>query len=91
VYATLGKWDKVSNIRGFMKEKALKRIPGCSWIEVGQELHVFIASDKSHPEKAEIYVILDLLGFEMYYAKSKTLYSSPCNTINLTSLKEFQM
>jgi pentatricopeptide repeat protein len=63
VYATLGKWDKVSNIRGFMKEKALKRIPGCSWIEVGQELHVFIASDKSHPEKEEIYMILDLLGF----------------------------
>jgi hypothetical protein len=54
---------KVSNIRGFMKEKGLKKIPGCSWIEVGQELHVFIASDKSHPEKEEIYMILDLLGF----------------------------
>jgi hypothetical protein len=38
VYATLGKWDKVSNIRGFMKEKGLKKIPVCSWIEVGQEL-----------------------------------------------------
>ncbi|PNX99107.1 pentatricopeptide repeat-containing protein chloroplastic-like [Trifolium pratense] len=91
VYASLGKWDKVSNIRGFMKEKGLKKIPGCSWIEVGQELHVFIASDKSHPEKEEIYMILDLLGFDMYYAKSNTLYSSPCNTIDLTSLKEFQM
>ncbi|KAL5101397.1 hypothetical protein RYX36_005724 [Vicia faba] len=68
VYATLGKWEKVSNIRGFMKEKGLKKIPGCSWIEVGQELHVFIASDKSHPEKEEIYMILDLLGFEMYHA-----------------------
>lgn len=70
VYAALGKWDEVSNIRGFMKEKGLKKIPGCSWIEVGQELNVFIASDKSHPEKEEIYKILDLLGFEMYYAKS---------------------
>jgi hypothetical protein len=38
VYATLGKRDKVSNIRGFMKEKGLKKIPVCSWIEVGQEL-----------------------------------------------------
>lgn len=80
VYAALGKWDKVSNIRGSMKDKGLKKIPGCSWIEVGQELHVFIASDKSHPEKEEIYMMLDLLGFEMYYADYTPLYSSHCNT-----------
>nr|KYP35475.1 hypothetical protein KK1_043491 [Cajanus cajan] len=66
VYATVGKWDKVSNIRGLMKEKGLRKIPGCSWIEVGQELHVFIASDRSHPKTDEIYVTLDLLGFEMH-------------------------
>ncbi|TKY73224.1 Pentatricopeptide repeat-containing protein [Spatholobus suberectus] len=69
VYATVGKWDKVSNIRGLMKEKGLRKIPGRSWIEVGQELHVFIASDRSHPKTDEIYVTLDLLGFEMRYAK----------------------
>lgn len=89
VYATLGKWDKVSNIRSFMKEKGLKKIPGCSWIEVGQELHVFIASDRSHPEKEEIYMILELLGFELYYAKYNPMYSSACNTRDLISLKEF--
>ncbi|KAE9608384.1 putative tetratricopeptide-like helical domain-containing protein [Lupinus albus] len=69
VYASVGRWDKVSNIRGLMKEKGLRKIPGCSWIEVGQELHVFIASDKSHPETEEIYMILHLLGFDMHYAK----------------------
>lgn len=66
VYAAVGKWDKVSNLRGLMKEKGLRKIPGCSWIEVGQELHVFIASDRSHPKTEEIYVTLDLLGFEMH-------------------------
>lgn len=69
VYATVGKWDEVSNIRSLMKEKGIRKIPGCSWIEVGQELHVFIASDKSHPKTQEIYSTLDLLGFEMHYAK----------------------
>lgn len=71
VYATLGKWDEVSNIRGLMKEKGLRKSPGCSWIEVGQELHVFIASDRSHPEIENVYNILDLLVFEMHYAKDK--------------------
>ncbi|KAK7411240.1 hypothetical protein VNO78_02673 [Psophocarpus tetragonolobus] len=66
LYAAVGKWDKVSNIRGLMKEKGLRKIPGCSWIEVGQEQHVFIASDRSHPKTEEIYVTLDLLGYEMH-------------------------
>jgi len=77
VYATLGKWDEVSIIRSYMKKKnSLKKIPGCSWIEVGQELHVFVASDKSHPENEEIHMILDLLESEMNYAKFNHLYSS---------------
>lgn len=76
VYATVGKWDEVSNIRGLMKEKGLGKIPGCSWIEVGQELHVFVASDRSHSETEEIYMILDLLGFEMHNnAKYTPVYS----------------
>ncbi|KAL2317632.1 hypothetical protein Fmac_031508 [Flemingia macrophylla] len=66
VYATEGKWDNVSNIRNLMKEKGLRKTAGCSWIEVGQELHVFIASDRSHPKTDEIYITLDLLGFEMH-------------------------
>ena len=93
VYATAGRWDKVSNIRGLMKEKGLRKIPGCSWIEVGQELHVFIASDRSHPEKEEIYMILDLLGLEMHYAKytscSTEPTSSTCNISVLTSVEEY--
>ncbi|XP_027331074.1 pentatricopeptide repeat-containing protein At5g55740, chloroplastic [Abrus precatorius] len=92
VYATVGKWEKVSNIRSLMKEKGLRKIPGCSWIEVGQELHVFIASERSHPTTQEIYMILDLLGFEMHYAKyspySAKPTSSACNTGALTSAVE---
>ncbi|KAF7806338.1 pentatricopeptide repeat-containing protein [Senna tora] len=69
VYATAGRWDEVSNIRGLMKEKGLRKIPGCSWIEVGQELNVFVAGDRSHPETEEIYMALDLLAVEMHSTK----------------------
>lgn len=69
VYATAGRWDEVSNIRGMMKEKGLKKIPGCSWIEVGKELNVFVASDRSHHQTEEIYMTLDLLRMEMQSVK----------------------
>ncbi|CAL0320067.1 unnamed protein product [Lupinus luteus] len=77
VYASVGRWDKVSNIRGIMREKGLRKIPGCSWIEVGQELHVFTAGDKSHAETEEIYMILHLLGFNMHYAKYAPYSTEP--------------
>ncbi|KAL6493918.1 hypothetical protein OROGR_031827 [Orobanche gracilis] len=33
MYAALGKWDKVKNIRTWLKDKGLKKDPGCSWVE----------------------------------------------------------
>ncbi|KAK7280885.1 hypothetical protein RIF29_08438 [Crotalaria pallida] len=77
VYASVGRWDKVSSIRGLLKEKGLRKIPGCSWIEVGQELHVFIASDRSHPEMEEIYMILHLLGLDMHGTKYAPYNTEP--------------
>ncbi|XP_057741065.1 pentatricopeptide repeat-containing protein At5g55740, chloroplastic [Arachis stenosperma] len=69
VYAAEARWDKVSIVRRLMKEKGLRKIPGCSWIEVGQELHVFTAGDRSHPENDEIYILLNLLGLEIQSTK----------------------
>ncbi|KAJ7978851.1 Pentatricopeptide repeat-containing protein [Quillaja saponaria] len=72
-YAAAGKWDEVSNIRSIMKEKSLRKNPGCSWIEVGQELNVFVASDRSHPNTEEIYKTLDLLAMEMHSTRYVTI------------------
>ncbi|XP_050212312.1 pentatricopeptide repeat-containing protein At5g42450, mitochondrial [Mercurialis annua] len=58
-YSAAGKWQNVSAIRREMKEKGLKRIPGCSWMEVQSKIHVFVNSDKSHHEKDDIYSFLN--------------------------------
>ncbi|XP_043691434.1 pentatricopeptide repeat-containing protein At2g36730-like isoform X1 [Telopea speciosissima] len=34
VSAVTGHWDDVANLRVTMKEKGLKKVPGCSWVEV---------------------------------------------------------
>lgn len=38
-----------------MKEKAVIKEPGRSWIEIEQTLHTFHASDRSHPRKVEVF------------------------------------
>ncbi|KAL5225583.1 hypothetical protein ABZP36_012222 [Zizania latifolia] len=63
VYAESGKWDDVSRTRRLMKQGCLKKEPGCSWIEVQNEMHGFLIGDKVHPRSNELYQMLnDLIG-----------------------------
>ncbi|KAJ0054107.1 hypothetical protein Pint_03242 [Pistacia integerrima] len=55
VFAASGRWKDVEQVRMKMKGSGLKKTPGCSWMEIGNKLHTFIARDKSHPESNEIY------------------------------------
>ncbi|XP_044463541.1 pentatricopeptide repeat-containing protein At5g55740, chloroplastic [Mangifera indica] len=65
-YASAGRWKEVLTVRDLMKEKGLKKIPGCSWIQIGGEFHSFVAGDTSHPKTEELYATLALLGMEMH-------------------------
>uniref|UniRef100_A0A803PXW7 DYW domain-containing protein n=1 Tax=Cannabis sativa TaxID=3483 RepID=A0A803PXW7_CANSA len=58
IYADSKKWDGVSNVRQIMKSKGVKKIPGCSVIEVDGEVHEFFVGDKSHPRYNEIEIML---------------------------------
>ncbi|KAJ8638238.1 hypothetical protein MRB53_012505 [Persea americana] len=62
MYASAGKWDDVATVRKLMRDRRIKKKPGCSWVEVNKEIHVFIAEDRSHPMIKEIYGFLE----EMY-------------------------
>ncbi|XP_028109078.1 pentatricopeptide repeat-containing protein At3g02330, mitochondrial [Camellia sinensis] len=68
IYANAGMWDEVSKMRKMMKSSGLKKEPGCSWIEVKSELHMFLIGDKAHPRCKEVYENLDLLIAEMKWA-----------------------
>ncbi|XP_057436227.1 pentatricopeptide repeat-containing protein At3g02330, mitochondrial [Lotus japonicus] len=65
VYANAGIWDEVAKIRSIMKDCKLKKEPGCSWIEVRDEVHAFLVGDKAHPRCEEIYEQTHLLVDEM--------------------------
>ncbi|XP_031481142.1 pentatricopeptide repeat-containing protein At3g24000, mitochondrial-like [Nymphaea colorata] len=68
MYASRDRWDDVTRIRALMKEMDLEKEPGCSWIEVRDKVHIFVANDKFHPLKEEIYDKLDMLMPQMKMA-----------------------
>ncbi|KAF9625064.1 hypothetical protein IFM89_017867 [Coptis chinensis] len=65
IYASAGRWKDVSSVRKLMKGRNLKKIGGCSWIEVRNQVHSFYSEDGNHLRSAEIYGILEILMFEM--------------------------
>lgn len=62
IFASKGRWDDVRNIRALMTLRGIKKEPGCSWVEVDGQVHVFLSQDGSHPKIREIYAKLDKLG-----------------------------
>lgn len=61
LYGELGKWEEVDLVRKMIKEQNVCKIPGCSWIDVDNQVHQFYSMDKSHPRTVEIYSILESL------------------------------
>ncbi|XP_057841967.2 pentatricopeptide repeat-containing protein At2g22070 [Cryptomeria japonica] len=75
IYAEVGRWGEVQMLRGLMKDRGIKKIPGCSWIEDHNMVHAFCVGDRSHPQTKEIYAKLAELSWEMkaagYFPDSK--------------------
>eukprot|EP01018_Ginkgo_biloba_P027695 Gb_25125 [translate_table: standard] len=65
IYAAAGRWDDVENVRKVMKDRRVKKIPGCSWIEVNKKMYAFFVGDKSHPQTQEIYAELERLSGQL--------------------------
>ncbi|XP_057873988.1 pentatricopeptide repeat-containing protein At4g13650-like [Cryptomeria japonica] len=53
IYAEVGRWGEVQMVRSLMKDRGIKKIPGCSWIEGHKMVHAFCVGDRSHPQIQE--------------------------------------
>ncbi|XP_057856029.2 LOW QUALITY PROTEIN: pentatricopeptide repeat-containing protein At4g02750 [Cryptomeria japonica] len=62
IYAAAGRWSDVAKVRQMMNDRAIKRSPGCSWIDVKGKVHAFLVGDKLHPQRYEIYEMLERLS-----------------------------
>ncbi|XP_024525037.1 putative pentatricopeptide repeat-containing protein At3g23330 isoform X2 [Selaginella moellendorffii] len=62
VYAEAGRWDDVRKTRN---RRAARKNPGCSYIEINDTVHEFVAGDKSHPEEELIAAEIKRLSKQM--------------------------
>uniref|UniRef100_A0A7N0ZWC8 Pentatricopeptide repeat-containing protein n=1 Tax=Kalanchoe fedtschenkoi TaxID=63787 RepID=A0A7N0ZWC8_KALFE len=65
LYADVGYGCQAAQARKLMKDKGIKTSPGCSWIELGAELHRFAAEDKSNTKVMKIVLVVDTLAKNM--------------------------
>ncbi|KAM3362779.1 pentatricopeptide repeat-containing protein, chloroplastic [Capsicum galapagoense] len=65
IYSSAGIWEKANMVRRNMKNTGVRKEPGCSWIELGDEVHKFIAGDASHPQSEQLYGFLETLSEKM--------------------------
>ncbi|XP_010248045.1 PREDICTED: pentatricopeptide repeat-containing protein At3g14730 [Nelumbo nucifera] len=61
VYGSMGRYEDVSDVRHTMRQRNVKKTPGCSWIELKFGVHVFVTGDRMHPESDRIHAELDAL------------------------------
>lgn len=59
VYSACGKWEDAAKIRKLMKDRGVKKEQGFSWVQIQNKVHVFGAEDGRHPQKDEIYKMMD--------------------------------
>ncbi|XP_019054868.1 PREDICTED: pentatricopeptide repeat-containing protein At2g13600 [Nelumbo nucifera] len=65
MYAELGRWGDAMRVRKIMRQRGVVKQPGCSWIKIQSQVHVFMVKDKSHPQRKEIYALLKILVEQM--------------------------
>eukprot|EP01018_Ginkgo_biloba_P030846 Gb_06900 [translate_table: standard] len=68
IYAAAGRWDDVARVRTILRDKGLKKSPGCSWIHIKNQVHCFLVGDRSHTESGKIYAMLESLARHMVEA-----------------------
>ncbi|KAG2592567.1 putative pentatricopeptide repeat-containing protein At3g11460, mitochondrial [Panicum virgatum] len=58
IYTDTGQLDGVARVRAMMRERGLKKEPGCSYVEHKGRVHLFMADDHSHPQAKRIYELV---------------------------------
>ncbi|CAA6659020.1 unnamed protein product [Spirodela intermedia] len=61
IYASANRWNEVGLVRKLMSEQGIRKVPGCSSIEVGGAVHEFLAGDTRHPQSEKIYAMLRVM------------------------------
>ncbi|XP_022844400.1 pentatricopeptide repeat-containing protein At2g33680 [Olea europaea var. sylvestris] len=54
IYTALGRLHDVERVRRIMNLRGISKEPGCSWIELKSQVHVFVVGDQLHPQIQDV-------------------------------------
>ncbi|KAH9656028.1 pentatricopeptide repeat-containing protein [Citrus sinensis] len=83
IYANVGKWEGVDEVRSLARDRGLKKTPGWSSIEVNNKVDIFYTGNRTHPKYEKIYDELRNLT-----AKMKSLGYVPDKSFVLQDVEE---
>ncbi|KAH8948882.1 hypothetical protein BDL97_10G001000 [Sphagnum fallax] len=83
IYAAAGNRHLCENVERQRKERGAKKQPGHTWIEVNNEVHMFVVQDQDHPQMIEIHAELQRLSGLMHNAGYV-----PCTELVLDDVEE---
>ncbi|KAL9276473.1 hypothetical protein ACSQ67_025987 [Phaseolus vulgaris] len=46
MYAEAERWEEANKVRELMKSRGAKKNPGCSWVQIGDQVHAFLVGEK---------------------------------------------
>lgn len=65
IYASAGRWQDAAKVRKMMKESGVKKEPACSWVEIENAVHMFVANDDAHPQREEIFKMWEKISLKI--------------------------
>lgn len=81
LYCASGKWKEAEMVRKAMVDQGIQKLPGCSWVQVRNDVAAFVAGNNSHPSMGKIFEILHSLEFEIrnpcFSLLSRSLHRKP--------------
>lgn len=68
LYSASGQWKEAQKLRKAMADQGVKKMAGCSWVEVRNRVTAFVAgNDSSFPCMEEVHMMLAVLESEIRY------------------------
>ncbi|XP_071709652.1 pentatricopeptide repeat-containing protein At1g20230-like [Rutidosis leptorrhynchoides] len=61
-------WGEASETRKAMRDKGIKKEPGCSWVQIKNKVHTFVVGDKTNQHSDDIYKFLSDMTEKMRQA-----------------------
>jgi len=60
-----GKWEDAAKVRKSMKDRAVKKEQGFSWVQIQNKVHTFGVDDALHPQRDAIYRMISKIWNEI--------------------------